>query len=322
MTVDRFKKIIPVENIYIVTNVKYSGLTRRQLPELPEENILLEPARLNTAPCIAYASYHIRAKNPNANIVVAPSDHLILKEDIFLEDISQGLDFVKNQRALMTLGVKPERVETGYGYIQRSNVNYGAFSKVKTFVEKPNLELAKVLFKSGEFFWNSGIFLWNVNTIIDAFGTYLPTISGCFEAGASLFNTPDEESFVKESYSCCPSISIDHGIMEHADNVYVMCVDFGWADLGTWGSIYELTDKKDENANAVLKGGNVFFYDCSDNLVAMNDPDTLVVIDGLSDYLVAQSGKSLLICRKNNEQRIKMFVSDLEMKLGADLNKY
>lgn len=219
MTFDRFSKIIPVENIFIVTNEAYADLIKEQLPELKEDQILLEPARRNTAPCIAYAAYHIRACNPNANIVVAPSDHLILKEDIFLKDVQKGLDFVKNNNALVTLGIKPSRPETGYGYIQSSDSMLGEFTKVKTFTEKPNLELAKVFYESGEFFWNSGLFVWNVNTILEAFAKYLPDIAVRFDLGKDKFNTENEREFIHENFPYCLKISIDYGIMEKADNV-------------------------------------------------------------------------------------------------------
>ena len=192
MTFDRFAKIIPTENIYIVTNESYADLIKEQLPELAEEQILLEPARRNTAPCIAYAAYHIKACNPEANIVVAPSDHLILKEDVFLRDVQKALDFVKRNRALVTLGIKPSRPETGYGYIQSSDTVVDDFTKVKTFTEKPDLELAKVFMESGEFFWNSGLFVWNVNTILEAFSKYLPDISSRFDLGKDKFNTSEE----------------------------------------------------------------------------------------------------------------------------------
>ena len=204
MTFDRFSKIIPVENIYIVTNKIYAPLVRTQLPELDERQILLEPTRRNTAPCIAYASYHIKARNPNANIVVAPSDHLILKEDIFLKDIKRGLDFVKQNKALVTLGVKPSRPETAYGYIQSDEETIGDFIKVKTFTEKPNAELAQVFYESGEFFWNSGLFLWNVSSIVDAFDRFLPDITARFNLGLEKFNTPDEKTFIDENFAYCP----------------------------------------------------------------------------------------------------------------------
>ena len=220
MTVDRFAKVVPMENIYIVTNEIYSDLVKEQLPLLNDRQILLEPTRRNTAPCIAYAAYHIKKRNPDANIVVAPSDHLILKENEFLAAINEGLKFVKNNNALMTLGIKPSRPETAYGYIQSSDTKIGTFAKVKTFTEKPNLDLAKVFMDSGEFFWNSGIFLWNVNIIMDAINTFLPEISARFNLGADKFDTADEQEFINAHYPYCPNISIDYGIMEKAENVY------------------------------------------------------------------------------------------------------
>lgn len=317
MTFDRFSRIIPIENIYVVTNEIYGDLVKAQLPELSEKQILLEPTRRNTAPCIAYAGYHIRACNPNANIVVAPSDHLILKEEQFLHDVQKGLDFVRENKALVTLGIKPSRPETGYGYIQSSESYLGEFTKVKTFTEKPNLELAKVFQQSGEFFWNSGLFLWNVNAILEAFTKYLPDISARFDLGKEKFNTPDERSFIQEHYPYCPNISIDYGIMEKTDNVYMLCVDFGWADLGTWGSLYDLGDK-DEKGNVVLKNSKSLLYDSSDNLISLEDPDRLIVIQGLDNHIVAESGNVLLICRKDEEQRIKQFVADARLKYGKD----
>ncbi|MCC8134820.1 MAG: mannose-1-phosphate guanylyltransferase [Tannerellaceae bacterium] len=312
MTFDRFAKIIPVENIYIVTNEAYAKLIAEQLPEINESQILLEPCRRNTAPCIAYASYHIKACNPNANIVVAPSDHLILKEDAFLRDVQKGLEFVKENKALVTLGIRPSRPETGYGYIQSSDTMLGDFTKVKTFTEKPNLELAKIFQESGEFFWNSGLFLWNVNSILDAFEKFLPDITARFNLGMDKFNTPEEKDFIQENFPCCLNISIDYGIMEKADNVYMLCVDFGWADLGTWGSLHDLY-KKDLNRNAILKT-NAMLYECSGNIIALNDPNRLVVVQGLDDFIIAESGNVLLICKKEDEARIKEFVADAQLK--------
>ncbi|MDR1645274.1 MAG: mannose-1-phosphate guanylyltransferase [Tannerellaceae bacterium] len=319
MTFDRFAKIIPTENIYIVTNELYFPLIKEQLPIIADKQILLEPSRRNTAPCIAYAAYHIKACNPKANIVVAPSDHLILKEDLFLRDVEKGLVFVKDNAALVTLGVKPSRPETGYGYIQRSEEDEGVFAKVKTFTEKPDADLAQVFYESGEFFWNSGLFLWNVDSILDAFARHLPDVSSRFELGKDLFNTPEEKNFIREHFPYCPNISIDYGIMEKADNVYMMCVDFGWADLGTWGSLHEIA-RKDEQENAKLKNSNVMLYESSGNIVAMDDPGRLVVIEGLHNYIVAESGNVLLICRKDEEQRIKQFVADVQLKLGSGFN--
>lgn len=319
MTFDRFAKIIPVENIYIVTNERYADLIREQLPELAQHQILLEPCRRNTAPCIAYAAYHIKACNPNANIVVAPSDHLILKEEAFLDDVQKGLDFVKHNKALVTLGIKPSRPETGYGYIQSSDIMMEEFTKVKTFTEKPNLELAKVFQESGEFFWNSGIFLWNVDAILEAFGKFLPDIAARFDMGKDSFNTENERAFIQENFPYCLNISIDYGIMEKADNVYMLCVDFGWADLGTWGSLFDLATK-DEHNNAVLKKNQAVFYESSGNVIALENSDRLVVIEGIDDCIIAESGNVLLICKKDDEQRIKQFVADVQIKFGKEYN--
>lgn len=319
MTFDRFSKIIPVENIYIVTNEQYATLIKEQLPELNDEQILLEPTRRNTAPCIAYAAYHIKACNPNANIVVAPSDHLILKEEIFLEDVRKGLEFVQKNNALVTLGIRPSRPETGYGYIQSSDTMIDEFTKVKTFTEKPNLELAKVFQTSGEFFWNSGIFLWNVNSILEAFSKFLPDISVRFDFGKEKLNTPEERMFIHENFPYCPNISIDYGIMEKADNVYMLCVDFGWADLGTWGSLFDLAHK-DEKNNAVLKNNRALFYESSGNVIALEDAKRLAVVQGIHDCIIAESGNVLMICKKEDEQRIKQFVADAQMKYGKEFN--
>lgn len=310
-TFDRFSQIIPVDNIFIVTNNLYSGLVKEQLPQLKEDQILLEPTRRNTAPCIAFASYHIRAINPDANIVVAPSDHLILNESHFLENIKLGLDFVSNSSSLLTLGVKPSRPETGYGYIQSDEPGDGCFQKVKAFTEKPNQELAKVFFESGEFFWNSGIFIWGVRTILDAFHKYLPEISTRFDKGVNLFNTPEEKIFIDELFPTCPNISIDYGVMEKADNVYMLCAEFGWSDLGTWGSLYDLADKDGCN-NVTLKSKSLF-YESNNNIVTLAD-GKLAVVQGLDDYIIAESDNVLLICRKSDEQRIKQFVTDVKLK--------
>ncbi len=314
-TYDRFKKIIPVENIFVVTNDAYAELTLKQLPELSKEQVLLEPLRRNTAPAIAYSLFHIQAINPEANIVVAPSDHLILKEDLFLSEIERGLDFVEKHPVLLTLGIKPNRPETGYGYIQESNEEVDGIRKVKTFTEKPNLELARVFYESGEFVWNSGIFLWNVKAILEAFKIHLPDIVNKFNEGREFFNTPREKEFIDQAFPFCSSISIDYGIMEKADNVYVIGSDFGWSDLGTWGSLHEITPK-DENNNASLHC-KTLYVESNDNVVAMSD-DKLVVIQGLEGYIVAESEKALLICKKEEEQRIKHFVTDVKFRFGDE----
>lgn len=314
-TFERFEKIIPIENIFVVTNDSYAALTRQQLPKLSENQILLEPIRRNTAPAIAYASFHIRSKNPNANIVVAPSDHLILKEDIFLSEIERGLQFVEQHPFLLTLGITPSRPETGYGYIQESEEQVDGISKVKTFTEKPNLDLAKVFYESGEFVWNSGIFLWNVETIIQSFRQYLPDIVNKFNEGKDFFNTPREKEFIDQAFPFCPNISIDYGILEKADNVYVIGCDFGWSDLGTWGALYEVAEK-DENSNASFNC-KALYFESSENVVTMSD-NKLVVLQGLEGYIVAESENSLLICKKEDEQRIKQFVTEVKFKFGDE----
>lgn len=317
MTFDRFIRVCPVENIYIVTSQIYKETIHEQLPELKEEQVLLEPARRNTAPCIAYANYKILKKNPNANIVTAPSDHLILKEDEFIKVIKEGLSFVSDKDAMLTLGIKPSRPETGYGYIQvngnkhvpeNKNIN-----KVKTFTEKPNKDLAKVFYESGEFFWNAGIFIWSLKSIMSAFETHLPEINSLFKEGIDYYNTDKENDFIAETYSDCKNISIDYGVMEKADNVYVYCSDFGWADLGTWGSLHE-NISKDEQENSII-GEKVFAYDLKNCIVNMPE-DKLVVLQGLEDYIIVDSDGILLVCKKEDEQEIKQYVNDVKLKLG------
>lgn len=314
-TFDRFNKIIPTENILIVTNAIYADLVKEQLPELDSKQILLEPARRNTAPCIAWASYHIRSLNPDANIVVAPSDHLILKEGEFLAAIEKGLDFVSKSDKLLTLGIKPNRPETGYGYIQIAEQEGDNFYKVKTFTEKPELELAKVFVESGEFYWNSGLFMWNVNTIIKAGEALLPELASKLAPGKDVYGTPEEKAFIEENFPACPNVSIDFGIMEKADNVYVSLGDFGWSDLGTWGSLYDLSPK-DEQGNVTLKCDSMI-YNSNNNIVVL-PKGKLAVIEGLEGFLVAESDNVLLICKKDEEHAIRKYVNDAQMKLGED----
>lgn len=314
-TFDRFKKVIPEENVFIVTNAMYADLVKQQLPGISDDQILLEPARRNTAPCIAWASYHIRALNPNANIVVAPSDHLILKEGEFLEAIEKGLEFVAHSNRLLTLGIKPNRPETGYGYIQIAEHEKDTVYKVKTFTEKPELELAKVFLESGEFYWNSGLFIWNVKTIIKAGENLLPELAAKLAAGNPYYATPQEKAFIDENFPACPNVSIDYGIMEKADNVYVSLGDFGWSDLGTWGSLYDLSEKDDDN-NVTLKCDSLL-YNCKDNIIVL-PKGKLAVIDGLEGYLVAESDNALLICKKEEEHAIRKYVNDVQMKKGED----
>lgn len=317
-TVERFREIIPPENIYVVSNSGYRDIINEQLPEVPLENILLEPSRRNTAPCIDYANFRILQKEPNARIVVAPSDHLIIKEQIFQEQVKNGLDFVSQKDAMLTLGIKPSRPETGYGYIQalqKPVMGYEELGvkKVKTFTEKPDLEMARIFFESGEFYWNSGIFFWSLSTIMTAFRNYEPEVHTLFEGGIDIYGTEAEAAFIEETYARCKNISIDYAIMEKAENVYVMASDIGWSDLGTWGSLYERMER-DEQGNAVA-GKHVFLYNSSGNIINVPD-DKLVLLQGLEDYIVVESDHVLLICKKEEEQRIKEFVNDIRTELG------
>jgi len=320
-TYDRFIQLMPAEQIFIVSNLEYKDLIREQLPDLPEENILLEPQRRNTAPCIDYANFRIHQKNPDANIVVAPSDHLIVKEEAFLQYVQEGLDFVASNDVLLTMGIVPSRPETGYGYIQSvqdkvKGYESSGLRKVKTFTEKPNLELARVFMDSGDFYWNAGIFFWSLKSIMKAFETHLSEIHSLFQEGKKYYGTANEPVFIEKTYGACKNISIDYGVMEKADNVYVLISEFGWSDLGTWGSLYEQLEK-DKKQNSV-KGKNVFIHDSSGNIVNVPD-DKLVVLQGLDDYIVVQNDNVLLICRLEEEQKIKQFVNEIKAELGDDM---
>lgn len=306
MTFDRFRRVVPAENILIVSNVIYKDMILEQLPEIKPNQVLLEPHRRNTAPCIAYAVHRIKSITDKANIIVAPSDHLIMKENDFIQTLETGIEFIRTHDCLLTLGIKPSRPETGYGYIQIEE-GEGALRKVKTFTEKPNAELAQIFYETGEFFWNSGIFLWNLQTIDTAFKTLLPEVDSRFAAGSEVYNTDKEQEFIDSIYPTCMNISIDYGIMEKAENVHVLCSDFGWTDLGTWGSLYEMSEK-DEQQNVTLKC-NTLFYESEQNIVALPQ-GKLAVVEGLSGYLIAESDNVLLICKKDEEARIRQFVND------------
>ena len=351
MTVDRFRPLVPIENVFIVTNVAYKEIILEQIPDLKESQILCEPARRNTAPCIAYATAHIRAlclrkagltaanqdwsrPEMKANIVVAASDHLILEEEKFRQTIGKAFDFVAANNAICTLGMQPTRPETGYGYIQylkdrfadriqtanadriqtesdleREECCSDGIYPVKTFTEKPNLEMAKVFLQSGDFLWNSGIFIWNLQTISEAFRYLLPEVADRFREGELLMGTDKEEDFIEHIFPKCPNISIDYGIMEKAQNVYVLPSSFGWSDLGTWGSLYDLSEK-DDNGNVSLHS-RALFYESSGNIVTL-EPGKLAVIQGLEETIVTEHEGVLLICKKAEEQRIKQFVEDVE----------
>ncbi len=316
-TINRFLKICPVENIYVVTNEMYKEQVKEQIPALSYDQILCEPARRNTAPCIAYANYKIMEKNPDAVIVVAPSDHIILKEDVFTEVIISALQAATENDWLITLGIEPSRPDTGYGYIQFDQKLYderdNRIKKVKTFTEKPELKIAEKFLESGDFHWNAGIFVWSLKSIQKAFEIHLPEVDEIFKDGIGIYNTKKEESFINSAYAVCRNISIDFGVMEKAENVYVLSSDFGWSDLGTWGSLYA-TRQKDENKNSIV-GKNVMTYDTT-NCVINVKGDKLVVLQGLDDYIVVEEDKVLLICRKVDEQNIRQFVTDVKTEKG------
>lgn len=316
-TFDRFSELCPLNNIYVVTNDIYENLVKEQLPQLAKENILTEPARKNTAPCIAYASYKIHQMNPNALTVVAPSDHLITKEDTFVKAIKSCFAKAKTEECLVTLGIKPSRPDTGYGYIQFIDSPVKEkdkrIYKVKTFMEKPELEQAKLFIETGEFLWNSGIFIWSTKSIIAAFEQHDPELSNLFKEGLEYYNTPAEKDFIKKAYNICKNDSIDYSVMEKAKNVYVRSSIIGWSDLGTWGSLF--THIKHDKGNNALVGKNIMEYDCHNCIVHVPN-DKLVVLQGLKDYIVVESEGVLMICKKQDEQQIRNFVNDVKVLKG------
>lgn len=315
MSFDRISTIIPPENILIITNERYADLVAEQLPEISRSQILLEPARRNTAPCIAWAAWHIAARDPEASMIVTPSDHVITREALFEKAVVDGFDFVEHNNALLTFGIAPTRPETGYGYIQIGAEVEGNISKVKTFTEKPNLELAKVFVDSGEFFWNSGIFLWSVEAIRAAMRLHAPDIAAVFDAApaGTFAGTAEENAFIAAAFPSCKSISIDYSVMERADNVYVETVAFGWNDLGTWSALYDMSPKNTD-AN-VTQNCNVLAYNSRGNIFAVRH-EKLIVVDGLQDYIIADADGVLLICPKEREQKIKQMVTDARVKFG------
>ena len=317
-TVERFTRIIPKENILIVTGANYAALTQEQLPDFRPEQILCEPLRRNTAPCIAYAAYKILKRNPHATMVVTPADHHIVNEADFLQVMQSGLRLAADNEALITVGLRPARPETNYGYIQINtgetlNMDAQKVYRVKTFTEKPNAELAKVFVESGEFLWNSGIFIWNVNAICRALATYLPDVAILFEKGSAAYDTGEETAFIAQTYAHCPSISIDYGIMEKAENVYCFAANFGWSDLGTWLSLYVHKDK-DKHGNVIDAPENML-YNVSNSVVITSDRQKLIVLHGLKNYLVVDSEDVLLIC-PNEDEPFKAIVKDVPVKKG------
>ena len=309
-TYERFSPVIPDENFLVVTNKAYKQLVLEHLPMLKPDQVLCEPARRNTAPCIAYAAYHIQSCCKEANIVVTPADHLVTNETEFQRIIRLGFDFLtKHQNALMTIGIKPSRPETGYGYIQVPKQDVlPEVVKVEMFKEKPNYETAVKFVEAGNYFWNSGIFLWTLDGIMQAFKQYLPEMVEVFEKGKHLFGTPKEQDFISEHFVDCPNISIDYGVMEKSPNTYTIPADFGWSDIGTWGSLFTHA-KKDNNGNALR--GKVVSVDNKNSIINIEEGFEAVV-EGLEDYLVAYRDHSLLVCKLHDEQQIKIWIEGLK----------
>ena len=327
MTVDRFRPIVPIENVLIVTNVAYRDIILEQIPDMQPEQILCEPARRNTAPCIAYATAWIKAKESkverqktkDVRIVVAASDHLILEEEKFRQTIQRAFEFVGENQAICTLGMQPTRPETGYGYIQFANETKVESRKtaslkdgiypVKEFKEKPNLETAKKYLESGDYLWNSGIFIWSLRTIQEALRQHMPEVDAIFRKGEGIIGTPAEGEWIKTHFPECPNISIDYGVMEKAKNVYVLPSSFGWSDLGTWGSLYELSEK-DAEGNVGLHSKAVF-HEAKGNIVVLEKGKTAIV-QGVNDMIIVEEKGALLICKMQEEQRIKEFVAEIK----------
>ncbi len=315
-TFRRFSTICRKENIFIVTSAEHKKLATDQL-DINPDNVLGEPFRRNTAPCLAYGTFRILKENPDAVIAVTPADHLIIKEDKFSEVLKKGFEFAEKNDALLTLGIQPDRPETGYGYIQSDQkkpvTGFENLMKVKTFTEKPDIELAKVFIESGDFYWNSGIFIWNIKSILAAFEKHLPDMFAVFDEGKAIYGTKDESKFIGQTYAECRSISIDYGIMEKADNVFVMCTDIGWSDLGTWSSLHEHS-AVDKRGNSMVSG-EVFSYESKGNIFNIS-PEKVAVIQGLKDFIVVDSDDVLLIVRKEEEQNIKNYLEDVRNATG------
>lgn len=308
-TFERLLPLCPIENIFVVTHEEHAGIVKEQLPDLSDEQILSEPMRKNTAPCIAYASYKIQKINKDAVIVVSPADHLILKENAFLDIVTQAAEIARADEKLITIGIKPTRPETGYGYIQYHTEKSFA-KKVKTFTEKPELPLAKKFLESGDFVWNAGIFIWSVSAIIKAIQLHIPEMAEVFEEVKGQLGTPQEKQAIGAAYPQCKSISIDYGVMEKASNVYVWLGDFSWSDLGSWASIHDISEK-DEDNNVIR--ANALIYDTRNSIIKGSD-DRLIVAQGLNGYLVGEFGNVFIVCEKDKEQQFRRFVSDLKSK--------
>ncbi len=311
-TVDRLTPLCPPENIYVITHEEHVSLVREQLPALPEMQILAEPMRKNTAPCIAYACQRIYKRNSNAVLVVSPADHLILKEEEFRQTLQKAVEKAQAQDKLITLGIQPSRPETGYGYIQFVE-SKSLLKKVKTFTEKPELSLAKTFLESGDFVWNSGIFIWGARAILDSLQLYLPELAEAFSEAAPSLGTPGEAEAVRKAYVQCKAISIDYGVMEKASNVYVILGNFTWSDLGSWGSLYDVS-LKDENNNAI--NARALVYE-SRNCIIRGSKNRIIVAQGLNGYLVGEFGDVFIVCEKGREELFRRMVNDLKSRQGG-----
>lgn len=316
-TFERLNKLCSEKNIIVVTNKMYKNLVAEQLPEIPLNNILCEPCRRNTAPCICYAYNKILSVNENAQIIIAPSDHLILNEAKFIEVADYAMNTAAANDCLITLGITPSRPDTGYGYIQvdrdeNRKINE-KINKVKSFREKPDLEKAKEFLADGNYVWNAGIFIWSAKSIKAAFQKFLPEIDNSFAECRDIYNTDKETEFIDKVYYACQNISIDYGVMEKAENVYVYPTEFGWSDLGTWLSLFDISDKDDENN---VTRGNILTFDTKNSIIRTTSTDKLIVVEGLDNYIIVDNNDKLLICNKSNEQRIKDIVSTVEDKFG------
>lgn len=316
-TFRRFKSVCPGENILVVTNAYHRTLVLEQL-DINPERVLSEPLRKNTAPCIAYGTFIIHNENPDAIIAVTPADHLIINEDEFRNILNTGFDFAGSNDALITLGIKPYKPETGYGYIQRDKgdriIGFDNLSKVKAFYEKPDLSTAESFIESDDFYWNAGIFVWSADSIIEALRKLLPDIYSAFKNGKSLLGTIYEENFINKTYSTLRNISIDYGVLEKADNVYVLGADMGWSDLGTWSSLYAHTET-DLNQNAIVRG-KVFSHDAEGNLISIT-PGKIALLQGLNGFIVVETEEALLIIRQEDEQNIKLYLEEINRELKS-----
>lgn len=317
MTFDRILSCVNPDNIILVTNREYYDIIKEQLPEVKEPNILLEPVRRNTAPCVCWAAKHIYALDPEAVMVTLPSDHLVLKETEFCRAIGESFEFVERGNRLLTLGIKPSGPHTGYGYIQQGQgeKDFPGIYKVKAFVEKPDSEMAEMFVASGEFFWNAGIFLWSASSILEAFDKYAPEIAQTLDAPTGVYATPKELEFISRHFADCMNISVDYAIMEKASNVYIKTVEFGWSDLGAWKALYEASPRNSDRN--VTQNCRVLSTDCNGTIFAA-EGNKIIVAAGLKDYIVADTEKALLIYPLSEEQKIRNIVNDIKTRFGED----